>query len=90
MAQDDDVLDSFEAAELLKIGRQVLLRECRAGRVPATRVGVQWRFSRQRLLDWIASGENTARQGTEAPAPDPQPEPKPARKPRAPKQGQLV
>lgn len=89
MAQDDDILDSYEAAELLKIGRQVLLRECRAGRVPASRVGVQWRFSRQRLLDWIASGENTARQGTEAPAPDPQPAPKAKGKRTSPKQGDL-
>ena len=80
-SENDDILDSFEAAKLLKVGRAVLLRECRAGNVPCTRIGAQWRFSRQALLDWIAEPGKGKQ---------PDPEPKPARKPRAPKQGQLV
>ena len=85
-SENNDILDSFEAAKLLKVGRAVLLRECRAGNVPCTRIGAQWRFSRQALLDWIAEpGKGKQPAQPEEPA-----EPKPARKPRAPKQGQLV
>ena len=85
-SENNDILDSFEAAKLLKVGRAVLLRECRAGNVPASRIGAQWRFSRQALLDWIAEpGKGKQPAQPEEPA-----EPKPARKPRAPKQGQLV
>lgn len=85
-SENNDILDSFEAAKLLKVGRAVLLRECRAGNVPCTRIGAQWRFSRQALLDWIAEpGRKEKPAQPEEPA-----EPKPARKPRAPKQGQLV
>lgn len=87
-SENNDILDSFEAAKLLKVGRAVLLRECRAGNVPCTRIGAQWRFSRQALLDWIA--EPGKGKQPEAAQPDPEPAPKPARKPRTPKQGQLV
>ena len=88
-SENNDILDSFEAAKLLKVGRAALLRECRAGNVPCTRIGAQWRFSRSALHEWLHTKPEPGRK--EKPAQPEEPaEPKPARKPRAPKQGQLV
>jgi excisionase family DNA binding protein len=46
----DEVLDSEGAAALLKISVATLLRETRAGRVPAAKVGRGYRYSRVALL----------------------------------------
>ncbi|MBA3380814.1 MAG: helix-turn-helix domain-containing protein, partial [Actinobacteria bacterium] len=42
------------AAELLQLSTKTLKRLSQAGRVPGRRVGNQWRFSRQALMDWLA------------------------------------
>ena len=85
---DNDVLDSVQAAKLLRVARGTLLAECRANRVPCQRVGHQWRFSRRALLAWLEAPEPT-RQATDTPVPA-QPEPAPkAKGKRTLKQGQL-
>ena len=84
MQDASDVLDSVQAAALLKVARATLLAACRAGNVPCVRVGHKWRFSRRALLAWLA-GETT-------PAPEPAPEPAAPRgkgRPRALKQATL-
>ena len=54
---DNDVLNTAEAAALLKVARGTLLNECRAGNVPCQRVGRAWRFNRRALLDWLSSDD---------------------------------
>ncbi len=49
-----DVLTVEQAAELLQLSTKTLKRLSQAGRVPGRRVGNQWRFSRQALMDWLA------------------------------------
>lgn len=49
-----DVLTVDQAAELLQLSGKTLKRLAQAGRVPGRRVGNQWRFSRQALMDWLA------------------------------------
>lgn len=49
-----DVLTVEQAAELLQLSSKTLKRLSQAGRVPGRRVGNQWRFSRQALMDWLA------------------------------------
>lgn len=49
-----DVLTVEQAAELLQLSSKTLKRLAQAGRVPGRRVGNQWRFSRQALMDWLA------------------------------------
>jgi excisionase family DNA binding protein len=51
------VLTAAEAAALLQLSTKTLKRLAQAGRVPARRVGQQWRFSRSALLDWLAGKE---------------------------------
>ncbi len=50
-APTDDVLTPPEAAALLKISERTLWNLTKAGKVPARRVGVQWRYSRRALLE---------------------------------------
>lgn len=47
----DDILTPPEAAALLKISERTLWNLTKAGKIPARRVGVQWRYSRRRLLE---------------------------------------
>ncbi|MCM1567016.1 MAG: helix-turn-helix domain-containing protein [Dehalobacter sp.] len=54
---ENEVLDVTQAAELLKIGRSTLLKLVRENVIPAKKVGRQWRFSRQALLEWLKNGQ---------------------------------
>ena len=52
-----DVLTVEQAADLLDLSSKTLKRLAQAERVPGRRVGNQWRFSRQALMDWLAGKE---------------------------------
>ena len=52
-----DVLTVEQAAELLQLSAKTLKRLAQAERVPSRRVGNQWRFSRQALMDWLAGND---------------------------------
>ena len=56
-----DILTANEAAELLSVGVQTILRKARARQLPAAKVGRQWRFSRSELLNWIKAGGDMPR-----------------------------
>lgn len=56
-----DILTANEAAELLSVGVQTILRKARARQLPAAKVGRQWRFSRSQLLNWIKAGGDAPR-----------------------------
>ena len=47
---DDEVLTADEAAELLKVSVQTVLKESREGRLPGIKVGREWRYSRFALM----------------------------------------
>jgi hypothetical protein len=51
----DEVLTLDEAAALLKVPADGLLRDVEAGRVPARSVAGEWRFSRRKLFCWLRS-----------------------------------
>jgi len=55
-----EVLDAVDAAELLSISRVTMIRLARDGRVPARKVGREWRFSRQALHNWLAGNQPQA------------------------------
>jgi excisionase family DNA binding protein len=46
----DEVLTAEEAAQLLKVTVQTVLKESRAGRLPGVKVGREWRYSRNALI----------------------------------------
>jgi excisionase family DNA binding protein len=48
----EPLLDSAEAAQLLRIHPKTLQRMARKGQVPAIQIGKLWRFSSSALLLW--------------------------------------
>lgn len=53
----DEVLTLHQAAKLLQVSEKTLWAQSRAGAVPHFRLGKQFRFNRQELLDWARSGQ---------------------------------
>lgn len=54
---DDEILTISEAADFLKCSVSFLQKAARAGKVPATRLGTDYRFRRSHLLAWLDSRE---------------------------------
>jgi len=59
-----------EAATLLRIGERTAYKLVRSGRLPAVKVGSQWRIERRAFEAWVAAGgerraESTDRVGDE-------------------------
>ena len=45
-----------EAAALLRIGERTAYKLVRSGRLPAVKVGNQWRIERRAFEAWVAAG----------------------------------
>jgi excisionase family DNA binding protein len=50
----DEVMTAGEAAALLKLDEQAVLKAAKAGELPGRLIGGHWRFSRPGLLAWLA------------------------------------
>lgn len=57
MASQPEVLNIGEAAALLRISKDALYNLAAAKKVPARKMGHQWRFSRSALLKYIGVPE---------------------------------
>ncbi len=58
-----EILTLAETAALLRIGERTAYDLARQGRIPAARVGGQWRIRRKDLDAWLdAGGENSSNQ----------------------------
>ncbi|HBT17588.1 MAG TPA: hypothetical protein DEB05_11615 [Firmicutes bacterium] len=55
-----EVLNLEEASELLGVSSKTLLKILREEEVPARKIGREWRFSRNALLNWLAAGNSLA------------------------------
>jgi len=53
MTENTDVMTIKEAANFLRCHPRTLQKMAIKGEIPAKKVGSLWRFSRQRLQDWI-------------------------------------
>jgi excisionase family DNA binding protein len=51
--QEDDLLTIEEAAEYLRLSKKTTWRWCRSGRLPAFKIGHQWRISKADLQEMI-------------------------------------
>jgi excisionase family DNA binding protein len=51
-----EVLDVEEVADLLSVSPWTVREQARQGRLPGRKVGKEWRFSRQGLLEWLREG----------------------------------
>lgn len=45
-----------EVAELLRIGQRTAYTLAREGKIPAVRIGNQWRVHKPKLMAWIEAG----------------------------------
>lgn len=50
-----DVLTLADAARLLQVAEEEVARLAQAGELPGRRIGEQWRFARQAILDWLGA-----------------------------------
>lgn len=53
---DKELMDVREAATFLGINEEVLRRWAREGRIPAGKLGREWRFSRRLLVAHVETG----------------------------------
>ena len=54
-----EILNLQEAADFLGVSSKTFQKVLRSGDVPGRKVGREWKFSRQALLDWIGSGRSS-------------------------------
>lgn len=59
---EPDVLTLAQLAELLQVDEKTVRSLAAKGELPGRKLGRQWRFSRQAVLDWLANPER--RRGT--------------------------
>ena len=53
----DKILTLEEVAELLRAHRSTIYRFVRKGRIPAFKMGSDWRFSQESIEKWISERE---------------------------------
>lgn len=49
----EDIMTVEECAKYLKTGVSTIYRLAREGKIPATKVGNQWRFRKERIDKWL-------------------------------------
>lgn len=55
--QFPEILTIEQAAELLQVSTRTIQRLVKTGEMPGRQVGTQWRFHRDRLLEWVRGNE---------------------------------
>jgi excisionase family DNA binding protein len=64
------ILNVEEAATLLGVSIKTFNKVLHQERVPARKVGREWKFSRQALIDWVGSGDSASFYKPERPVGD--------------------
>jgi len=57
---DRDILNIEEAAALLGVSVKTFNKVLHSERIPARKIGREWKFSRQALIDWVGSGDSSS------------------------------
>jgi excisionase family DNA binding protein len=71
---DDSFMTTEEVLEYLQVNLRTVYRLIKAGRIPAVRVGRQWRFRKQDLDAWLDSQRSLSGAGAGATKPAARPE----------------
>jgi len=62
---DREILNLEEAAELFGVSIKTFIKLLKEEKVPARKIGREWRFSRKALIDWLSSGDSQAYSASE-------------------------
>jgi excisionase family DNA binding protein len=54
MVADHEVLTLNEVCQMLRVHKITLYKMVKAGKIPAFRIGSDWRFRQDAILRWIA------------------------------------
>lgn len=55
---DNDILNLEQAMEFFGVSERTMIKLLREERVPARKIGREWRFSKAALLDWLGGGSS--------------------------------
>lgn len=53
---DDRWLTLPEVAEYLRVSKDLIYRLAQKGKIPASKVGTQWRFKKEKIDEWMEEG----------------------------------
>jgi len=56
---DNDILNLEQAMELFGVSERTMIKLLREERIPARKIGREWRFSKTALLNWLGTGVST-------------------------------
>ena len=56
---DRDILNIDEAAALLGVSVKTFNKVLHSDNLPARKIGREWKFSRQALIDWVGAGRSS-------------------------------
>lgn len=57
-SNDREILNIEEAAALLGVSVKTFNKVLHGQSIPARKIGREWKFSRQALIDWVGSGRS--------------------------------
>jgi excisionase family DNA binding protein len=69
MASDAKVLTVMEVSELLQVHRSTVYKLIKEGRIPAFRIGSDWRFRTELIVRWMAEHSLPSREFDVGPPP---------------------
>lgn len=55
---DNDIMNLEQAIEFFGVSERTMIKLLREERVPARKIGREWRFSRAALLSWLGEGDS--------------------------------
>lgn len=56
---DEDVFNLEQAIKFFGVSERTMIKLLREERVPARKIGREWRFSKRALLEWLGAGVST-------------------------------
>ncbi len=79
---DREILNIDEAAALLGVSIKTFNKVLHSQNIPARKIGREWKFSRQALIDWVGSGRSSEfyREASDASEETPRPQGRPRKR----------
>jgi len=65
---EKDILTLEEASELFNVSVKTFIKLLKEEKVPARKIGREWRFSRKALIEWLSSGDSQVYSSSEVEA----------------------